>query len=133
MTPLNHAGAAAPRPVTPESDNAHLAVGASGQSREDSGDCAHPAAERKSTSTLIARLALLGIEARRLADGGWLLKNVVKDALGVVRDHDALQAIADGLQRSHRLAATHERRSAAMRARWRHWRPSAGPVAEVAQ
>jgi hypothetical protein len=68
-----HVGAAAPGPLTPGSDNAHLAVGAvEAQRSADTRDCAQADGQRKRIATLTARAALLGLELRPDADS-WCL------------------------------------------------------------
>lgn len=81
-------------PVTPRSDKADGAsVGRVGEVREvDSPDFA------KSAATAIARAALLGIEARRVPAGAWLLRHARGADIGTVHGIEALEAAVRGFE-----------------------------------
>ena len=81
-------------PVTPKSDKADGAsVGRVGEVREvDTPDFA------KSAATAIARAALLGIEARPVLGGAWLLRHARGADIGTVHGIEALEAAVRGFE-----------------------------------
>lgn len=89
----NHAAMTA-GPVTPTSDKADGAsVGRVGEVREEgTPDFA------KSAATAIARAALLGIEARRVPAGAWLLRHAHGADIGIVHGTEALEAAVRGFE-----------------------------------
>ena len=98
-------GAAAPGPVTPTSDNAGVEPGASRGNEEGDGlDSASGTAERKLIAGLVARAALLGVEAHRLAGGTWLLRHARGVHLATVHGVDALGAAVAGVEAARRGA-----------------------------
>ncbi len=52
----------------------------------------------KTTATLIARAALLGIEARSIGPGSWLLRHAHGACIGAVYGHEALAAAVAGFE-----------------------------------
>ena len=101
--PQHHAqGAAAPGASTPTSDNAGVEPGASRGNEEGDGlDSASGTAERKLIAGLVARAALLGVEAHRLAGGTWLLRHARGVHLATVHGVDALGAAVAGVEAAH--------------------------------
>lgn len=100
MGALKIDGAAAPGLVRPTSDEAPAACddrGPEGQTTFESPDCAADADE-KHVATAVARAALLGIEARRVAVGAWLLCHARGGEIGIVRGIAALEAAVRGFE-----------------------------------
>lgn len=52
----------------------------------------------KTTTTAIARAALLGIEARSIGPGSWLLRHAHGACIGAVYGHEALAAAVAGFE-----------------------------------
>ena len=99
MNALHHVGAVAPGQVTPEltqKDETPGLAGAEGFRGKNSdgggdGTC-------KLIATAIARAALLGIEARPLTDGAWLLRHARGADIGIVHGIGALTAAVAGFE-----------------------------------
>ena len=93
-------GAAAPRANTPTSDEAPSRDQAAQGFRiaqEVSPDCAADA-DQKHVATAVARAALLGIEARRVPAGAWLLRHAHGADIGIVHGTEALEAAVRGFE-----------------------------------
>ncbi|MFT3818331.1 MAG: hypothetical protein QM750_11965 [Rubrivivax sp.] len=102
MRALHHVGAAAPGPVTPESDNARWQAGViEGQEAEQSTQYAASAGatqDRALDARLTVLAAHLGIELRALDSDGWLLRHAGGASIGVVRGGDAVGAALAGFE-----------------------------------
>lgn len=116
LAPLGAAAAAAAAGVgPPPSDDASTGCngrGARGDETADSCDCAqsgavaqvlnqHDVATTKLIVDAVARAALLGIEAHRLAGGGYLLRHARGATIGIVGGDDALAAAMSGFEAAH--------------------------------
>lgn len=87
--------------VTPESDEAAKLGSVGGfkeQGKADSRDCAEVDDARKLIDTATARAALMGIEARELEPGAWLLHHANGATIGAVRGLQALTAAVAGFE-----------------------------------
>lgn len=100
-------GAVAPGSVAPRSDNA-AELGSGAAPREhgkvEAINCA------KTAANAVARLALLGIEARHTCADAWALVASTGATIGNVRGVEALAAAADGFEaaQADALCALHQ-------------------------
>ncbi|MBK8863534.1 MAG: hypothetical protein IPN37_05815 [Betaproteobacteria bacterium] len=67
------------------------------QTTFESPDCAADA-DQKHVATAVARAALLGIEARRVPAGAWLLRHAHGADIGIVHGTEALEAAVRGFE-----------------------------------
>lgn len=102
MRAPHHVGAAAPGLVTPAESDEPAKLGSSGgfrgQVRTDDHDCAEADAKRKRAALATAHAALLGIEARPLDGGAWLLRHANGGPIGTVHGLDDLVAAVAGFE-----------------------------------
>ena len=92
----------APGAGTPAESDEPAGLGSSGgfrgQKRTDDLDCADAGADCKLIATATARAALLGIEARSIGPGAWLLRHAHGGCIGAVYGHEALAAAVGGFE-----------------------------------
>ncbi|MFT3818299.1 MAG: hypothetical protein QM750_11805 [Rubrivivax sp.] len=97
MRALHHVGAAAPGPVTPIRDEApELAGGGGFKADQETSNGRDRIAALIASAT--ARAFDMGIEAKPLGGGAWLLRSALGSDIGATRDAKALFAAVAGFE-----------------------------------